>query len=58
MATQSSPSPASSTLRSRLGFSALRRARREAAVLLREDELRAEELREREEELRLVEDRF
>lgn len=56
MATQSNPSPASRTLRSRLGVSARRCARRDIVFLLRDEDERVPELREREEELRLVED--
>lgn len=56
MATQSKPRPASKTLRTRLGFSARRWARRETVFLLRDEEDRLPELRAREEELRLAED--
>lgn len=58
MATQSKPKPANSTLRSKLGFSARRWARREAAFLLREEDERVLDVREREEELRLAENFF
>lgn len=58
MATQSNPKPANSTLRSKLGFSARRWARRETAFLLREEDERVLDVREREEELRLAENFF
>ena len=56
IATQRSPNPASRTLGSRLGVSARRCARRDGVFLPREADERVPVLREREEELRPVED--
>ena len=56
MATQRMPSPASKTLRTRLGFSARRWARREAAFLPRDEDERVPVLRLRDELLRPEED--